>query len=1141
MDPLAQVQEQLAEENRRLRQRIAELEAAAKPNERPAERGQHPEHRQIALDAARLGWWHYDPVTRIASYDQRYREIFGVTGSQRPNEDILRRLHPDDLPGVWAKVEAALNPADPQPYATEYRVNREDGSVIWVEAYGVATFEGEGAARRAISFVGTVADITARKQADANQALLTAVLQILNRDGDLRPLVAEALRLIRSATGFDGVGLRLRQGDDCPYFEESGFSEEFLKAENSLCTRLGHGRIARDAAGMPVLECTCGLVLSGRKPDMPSFTPGGSFWTNCSPELLSLPRDADPRISPRNRCIHDGYQSVALLPVRTGQRIIGLLQLNDRRPGRFTRPQIAFYEALAQNIGLALQRLTTQEALRQSEERLRLALGATELGTWDFNPITGAIISDARCKQVFGAPSDAAVNYDTIMAGLHPEDRERVSEAAQRTLDPASGGLFDVECRTVGLRDGGVLRWIRATGRASFDDSGQAVRFIGTVQDITAHKQVEERLAYLASFPEQNPNPIMEVGLEGAIRYANPTAQRLFPDLDARGPAHPWLADWAATTRLLRDDHILIREVEDGGRLWQQSLHYFTAEGYVRIYGFEITARKAAERALRDSESFYRQTLESIPGMVFTTRPDGYCDYQSQQWVDYTGVPMSEHLGNGWNRLLHPEDRPRALAAWRAAVEERAPYDLEYRVRRHTGQYEWFKVIARPIRDASGQIVRWFGMAANIDQLKRADDALRQAKAAAEDANRAKDQFIAVLSHELRTPLTPVLATVQSLQRDLRLPETVREDLEMVNRNIALEIRLVADLLDVSRIVNGKLHMEKRPTDVAESIRAAVQIVRGDLDARGQSLSVEMPAAPYLMLADEARLQQVFWNLLRNASKFSPPREHISIRASIVPVVGCPLAGPSCPVELGDCPLLKSGQGNCSAGMCNLNVAVSDHGSGIAPETLPRLFNAFEQGTEARRFGGLGLGLTICKAVVEAHGGTVAAHSDGTGCGATFTVRLPVAQCPKVAPLKRPAAPPEPPPAVQRPGRRILLVEDHADTAGLMQRLLEAEGHEVTIAETLTAALTAIEQSPPDLLISDLGLPDGSGLDLMRQLTACGRRIPGIALSGYGTATDIAQSRAAGFVEHLVKPISFDAVLAAINRVDGATSSGVRQ
>jgi CheY-like chemotaxis protein len=381
------------------------------------------------------------------------------------------------------------------------------------------------------------------------------------------------------------------------------------------------------------------------------------------------------------------------------------------------------------------------------------------------------------------------------------------------------------------------------------------------------------------------------------------------------------------------------------------------------------------------------------------------------------------------------------------------------------------------------------------------------------------------------------------MEADMRLPRETREDLAMVRRNIALEVRLIADLLDVSRVISGKLHLEKRPAEVMRAIREAARIVGGDLDAKGQTLAIETPAAACLTFGDAARLQQVFWNLLRNASKFTPDGGHIAVRAKVVPVDHCPLVAKSCPVGLGDCPLPQAVEANGTPSGGNLIIEVTDTGDGIAPEMLPRLFAPFAQAGDGRSLGGLGLGLSICKAVVEAHGGTIAAQSDGPGKGATFTVRLPVAQCVLAVARGNALAGAEPTPATNGDGRpasperpkaiRILLVEDHVDTAKVMSRLLMAEGHEVMVTDSVGSALAAVEQAGAklDLLISDVGLPDGSGHELMRQLLGQGQTIPAIALSGYGTAADIAESKAAGFVEHLTKPTSPDMLAAAIQRV----------
>ena len=511
-----------------------------------------------------------------------------------------------------------------------------------------------------------------------------------------------------------------------------------------------------------------------------------------------------------------------------------------------------------------------------------------------------------------------------------------------------------------------------------------------------------------------------------------------------------------------------------------------------------------------------RQTLESIPGMVFTTRPDGYCDYQSQQWVDYTGVPTSEMVGDGWNRLLHPEDQPRALAAWRAAVAESASYDLEYRVRRHDGLYEWFKVIGRPIGDPAGEVVKWFGVALNIEDLRRTQDELtaarlsaERAKAAAEEASAAKDHFLAVLSHELRTPLTPVVTGIALLKDDPSLSDRGRHLLEVAGRNLELESRLIDDLLDVARVARRLVELDKRRVELSSIIDRAVEVCQPDIEARGLHFGVDYGPHPYVIEADAARLQQVFWNLLKNAIKFTP---------------------------LGGCVGVR-----CRSDDGHVVVEVNDTGIGIEARDLDRIFDAFAQAERSlrRQFGGLGLGLAISRALVEMHGGGIEARSEGLNKGATFRVRLPlVAQAAEQ--LEEPALVEAANGNGHTSPLRVLIVEDHGDSAEMLEAVLEVEGHEVVKVADVATALDAIGRARFDVLLSDLGLPDRSGLELIRELRSRGLRIPAIALSGYGQKQDIEHSRAAGFAEHLVKPLRPDHLTQAIRRVvrsGGARSS----
>lgn len=363
----------------------------------------------------------------------------------------------------------------------------------------------------------------------------------------------------------------------------------------------------------------------------------------------------------------------------------------------------------------------------------------------------------------------------------------------------------------------------------------------------------------------------------------------------------------------------------------------------------------------------------------------------------------------------------------------------------------------------------------------------------AEAASKAKDHFLAALSHELRTPLAPVLMKVSALAQSLDLPESLRADLKMIQRNVELEAKLIDDLLDLTRVSRGKLSLHFEVTDVHALLAHVVAICSEGVESR---LAIELVpnAAKRHVWADSARLQQVFWNLLKNAVKFTPEEGTITVRTS-----------------------------NPEPG--RIEVAVIDPGIGIAPDQLPRLFDAFEQGdsTVSRTFGGLGLGLAICKALVDQHGGTLTGLSAGRGKGATFTVGLATVASP-TAEIRLPVvSPAEPSPL------RLLLVEDNEPTLEVMTTLLEMVGHEVSAAPDLRTARRLAESHSFDLLVSDLGLPDGSGLDLMRELRErYGLR--GIAVSGFGMEDDLRRSREAGFLEHLVKPVDVDKLKAALAR-----------
>ena len=389
--------------------------------------------------------------------------------------------------------------------------------------------------------------------------------------------------------------------------------------------------------------------------------------------------------------------------------------------------------------------------------------------------------------------------------------------------------------------------------------------------------------------------------------------------------------------------------------------------------------------------------------------------------------------------------------------------------------------------------------------------ALQMAKEMAEAANRAKDEFLAILSHELRTPLTPVLATVNMLREEKDVPAALQPELETIQRNVELEARLIDDLLDLTRISRGKLELHLAVINLRLLLEHAVQSYLSD-QAAAKKQTVRVTFAENLaawVQGDAPRLTQVFWNLMQNAVKFTPEAGCISLRVFNVPAAAETAALPDVVVE------------------------ITDTGIGIEPENVRRIFNAFEQGERSRTriFGGLGLGLAISLAIAERHGGTLAAASPGKNQGATFTLRLPSVPAPPAG-----ASSPALPAASSTPGSgtaghapalptppahahaRILLVEDHADTVRQLARLLSREGYHVTTAGSVAEATRLGLEQPFDLLVSDLGLPDGSGHQIIRCL-AQERQLPGIALSGYGMEEDVKSSLAAGFSLHLTKPI----------------------
>ncbi len=389
-------------------------------------------------------------------------------------------------------------------------------------------------------------------------------------------------------------------------------------------------------------------------------------------------------------------------------------------------------------------------------------------------------------------------------------------------------------------------------------------------------------------------------------------------------------------------------------------------------------------------------------------------------------------------------------------------------------------------------------LAAGMAEGRRAEAAIEQQKAVVEAANRTKDNFLAMLSHELRTPLTPVIAALDVLESVPSQSEDSKASLAMIRRNVELESQLIDDLLDLTRIAKDKLQLKFDQIDAHQAISNVAEICRMEANARRLRVYLNLRAGAHHVTADVTKFQQIIWNLLKNAIKFTNENGEITISSS----------NPSPQV---------------------LTIIVGDTGIGIEPEILERIFDPFEQGDRSfqQRFGGLGLGLAISKSLAQAHGGTLAVASEGRDRGSTFVLTMNTVAPPQERPTEPEMVP------IEARALRILLVDDHQDTCAALEKLLVRRGHLVAATHNVRSAMEAAVRNRFDLLISDIALPDGSGMELMMQLHAISR-IPGIAISGFGNNGDIEKSLQAGFSEHLIKPVKLEKLEAAMGRAIGA-------
>ena len=640
------------------------------------------------------------------------------------------------------------------------------------------------------------------------------------------------------------------------------------------------------------------------------------------------------------------------------------------------------------------------------------------------------------------------------------------------------------------------------------DASGQVVGWIAALVNITKVRQAEAQVKNFVTLVETASDFIGISDLDFKGLYLNATAARMV-GLSRHGvgdvsvfdffyPEDREMLEQDFYPRVRRDGHasveIRFRHQRTGDPLWMKynvvllrDLH-----GEPSAYGTisqDLTAQRQKEDQLRESNrrkdesiAVLREVADSIPQIFWSAAADGSVDYCNRRWYELGGpAPDSDTTDTG--SLIHPDDFAASKQLWVESIRTGAPFEMEYRLKFPVfDDYRWYLGRAVAHRDESGEIVRWYATSTDIHDRKMAEAELRHAA-------RQKDEFLGMLAHELRNPLAPIIYSVTALERQMPA-ETARRPLEVIRRQATRMTRIVDDLLDVSRVTQGKISLRRETLDLGAIVDNAAEVSRVVMDRRHHRLEVRASAEPLQISGDAVRLGQLFENLLSNAAKYTPPEGAISIT-----------------VERSD------GQGV---------VRVRDSGVGIAPDVLPRIFDLFVQAetTLDRAEGGLGIGLTLVDRIARLHGGTVEAHSEGTGRGSEFIVRLPlVGAAADAADGRRESGPPV-------PRRRFLIVDDNVDSAESLRVLLEMRGHSTRVVHEGRLAADAAREFEPDVVLLDVGLPGMDGYQVVRQF----RESPDlaslivVATTGYGRHEDKLRCLAAGFDEHIAKPLDIEAI-----------------
>jgi len=1093
--------------------------------------------------------WTIDNDFRFTYVSPSIRYLRGFEPEEAIKQTVEETMTPESYRLVQETYERLLK-AEAQgrmnePAYLEIQQKRKDGSLVWVETRVKPILNDEG---HRTGFIGVSRDISTRKQYEEERETTLKVLHLINSTNNTHELIQAITGFMQNWSGCEAVGIRLRDGDDFPYYETRGFPQEFVLAETHLCLRDENNDLIRDSQGNPVLECMCGNILCGRfDPNLPFFTPFGSFWSNCTTDLLASTTEADRQARTRNRCNGEGYESVALIPIRFGKKTLGLMQFNDKRKDRFTLELISFLERLADSLAAALEQRITQQELRASEERY---------------------------SSLFKNMLDGFALHEIILdKNGAPEDYRFLS------VNPAFERLTGLKAKNIlGKRVLEVLPdleyfWIETYGRVAL--TGEPLRFenynqtldrffevnafrpqegqlVCVFQDITERKKAEENLQWQTIVTEAI-NRVLQGALQvetdvdvarfclseaeeltgskfGWIGEVNPSGRldtivlsnpgwelcaisgdktAAIKNMEIRGlfgrvlkdektvianepSAHPDRVGLPnghpeITAFLgvpLKQDSRIFGMIALGNKPSGYTLRDQEAIEAISVAFMEALQRKRAEKALRYSETLYHSLVENIPLFIFRKDAEGRITFANRLFCQGMNKTLPEILGKTDADFYPPDLADKYRKDDRHIIETGQIFETVEENKNLKGEIISVFVIKTPIYDAEGNIIGVQGIFQDITEKQQLEKQLLQAQKL-----EALGTLSGGIAHDFNNILTAIVGFTQLAYNSSGNPELVQKHLSMVMKASERAESLVGQILAFSR----KSDMDKHPFFIASAIKEGLKLLRSTLPT-----TIEIKHnidCESMVMGDLNQIHQILMNLCTNAAHAMREKGGV-LEVSLTER------------EIQEKMLLQFPELSPGKYVC---LTVKDNGHGIDPQILDKIFDPFF--TTKDKSEGTGLGLSVVLGIVKSHKGGIKVESV-VGQGTVFQVYLPVCGGSEKKEVKDRIP-------LKGNGEWILFADDEEALRKLGKNILETLGYQTVVCIDGQDALKNFLLDPPkySLVMTDQTMPRMTGLQLAQEILKERPDIPILLYTGYDERVMPDSAAAIGIRQLMMKPI----------------------